>query len=78
MNNFGWECPRCGKINAPWNPSCDCKATMEKTVVEAGCEHVWECTGMNTSSNTFRCKKCGMEKNEPHVYRETTTEETHD
>ena len=20
----GWLCPRCGKINAPWMPFCDC------------------------------------------------------
>ena len=21
----GWECPRCGQINAPWSSHCDCK-----------------------------------------------------
>lgn len=21
----GWICPRCGKVNAPWRPMCDCK-----------------------------------------------------
>ena len=21
---YGWECPRCGKINAPWKSQCDC------------------------------------------------------
>ena len=20
----GWECPRCGRINAPWKSQCDC------------------------------------------------------
>lgn len=20
----GWVCPLCGKVNAPWAPSCDC------------------------------------------------------
>ncbi len=20
----GWVCPKCGKVNAPWKPSCDC------------------------------------------------------
>lgn len=20
----GWECPRCGRINAPWLPCCSC------------------------------------------------------
>lgn len=23
----GWECPRCGRINAPWKSSCDCIAS---------------------------------------------------
>ena len=21
----GWICPKCGKVNAPWKDSCDCK-----------------------------------------------------
>ena len=21
---YGWACPRCGRINAPWKSSCDC------------------------------------------------------
>ena len=21
----GWICPRCGKVNAPWNPWCSCE-----------------------------------------------------
>lgn len=25
MNNQPWECPRCGRINAPFTPSCFCK-----------------------------------------------------
>lgn len=31
----GWECPRCGKIHAPWVPECNCtkpwKATFSAT-----------------------------------------------
>lgn len=23
MSNKGWECPKCGKVYAPWNPECD-------------------------------------------------------
>lgn len=23
--NQAWECPRCGRINAPFNPTCFCK-----------------------------------------------------
>ena len=22
---YGWICPNCGKVNAPWMPSCDCR-----------------------------------------------------
>lgn len=25
MVNASWECHRCGRINAPFNPSCFCK-----------------------------------------------------
>ena len=25
MQNEGWLCPRCKKINAPWSPQCWCK-----------------------------------------------------
>jgi len=26
QNNMsgGWICPRCGQVNAPWKPKCDC------------------------------------------------------
>lgn len=28
----GWECPRCGRINAPWLPCCSCdKSTTYAT-----------------------------------------------
>lgn len=34
MSNQAWECPRCGKMNAPFNPTCFCdpppKSSMAK------------------------------------------------
>lgn len=29
MTNSPWECTRCGRINAPFNPSCFCKPEEE-------------------------------------------------
>ena len=27
----GWECPRCGRINAPWLPCCSCDKSTTYT-----------------------------------------------
>ena len=27
----GWECPKCGRINAPWMPTCPCYQDKTKT-----------------------------------------------
>lgn len=27
MGNTGWICPKCGKVHAPWVPSCECNNT---------------------------------------------------
>ena len=24
FGGYGWVCPRCGKVNAPWKSECDC------------------------------------------------------
>lgn len=24
MEKTGWICPKCGKVHAPWVPSCEC------------------------------------------------------
>ena len=26
----GWECPRCGRINAPWMPCCSCSSSRHE------------------------------------------------
>ena len=30
----GWECPRCGRINAPWKSQCDCGRNNYWTVMD--------------------------------------------
>jgi hypothetical protein len=29
----GWECPKCGKVHAPWVAECDCYKQVSKDVV---------------------------------------------
>ena len=31
----GWVCPLCGKVNAPWAPSCDCYIKSKSKQMEA-------------------------------------------
>lgn len=47
----GWECPRCGRINAPWVRQCDCSpstSTWDKITVNP-CDDWWK-----NSVDTFR------------------------
>jgi len=30
-HKWGWECPRCGRVNAPWMPYCNCQITQTET-----------------------------------------------
>lgn len=29
MGQEGWICPKCGKVHAPWVPSCECSNKNE-------------------------------------------------
>lgn len=70
----GWICPRCGKVNAPFIGSCDCKpdGVVSNAGGECSCggKHEWIVDGGSGGGNmcgtniTFRCKKCGVYKNE--------------
>lgn len=33
--NKAWECPRCGRMNAPFNPVCFCKPEEVETSVKS-------------------------------------------
>lgn len=26
----GWVCPKCGRVHAPWMPSCNCATVVDK------------------------------------------------
>lgn len=32
--NSPWECPRCGRMNAPFNPTCFCNRDDDKQIDE--------------------------------------------
>lgn len=31
-NNTGWICPVCGRVHAPWVPSCECKGQIKYNI----------------------------------------------
>lgn len=46
----GWECPRCGRINAPWVRQCDCTGwniTCSKSTIQINGEAI-------DTSDTFK------------------------
>ena len=64
----GWMCPRCGKVNAPFIASCDCKPDEVVSNADSECP----CGGKHQRfvSNakgdehgitiTIKCRKCGV------------------
>lgn len=69
----GWICPRCGKVNAPFIGSCDCKlkeqtANTDDEQCQYGGLHNWVyLDGIGTSLTSTRivlarCSKCGEMK----------------
>lgn len=64
----GWICPRCGKVNAPFIPSCDCEPKKFSNAEDrcwCGGRHEWvrlpDKEGI-TVAHGFKCNKCGNYK----------------
>lgn len=53
--NKGWECPKCGTVNAPWKPQCDCKSRPRTFNVQATCAKYGSVK--DKVNNTWRCPK---------------------
>lgn len=51
----GWECPRCGRINAPWVRQCDCKRSWSITWDDTtGDDDEWWRQYVTCDSDTFK------------------------
>ena len=56
----GWICPRCGKVNAPFIPSCDCTACYSiPDSFNFSCVHNWELKYDNNMNPYYQCRYCG-------------------
>lgn len=45
---YGWECPRCGHINAPWVRQCDCPRNHQSNTI------TWTTTGTSISNDDWQ------------------------
>ena len=50
----GWECPRCGRINAPWVRQCDCKRGWSITCDDTTAGDEWWKKYTTCDSDTFK------------------------
>ncbi len=54
----GWVCPLCGKVNAPWSPSCDCHLVKRKISSPTYDENVSMTEVPEFSTNNSGCIIC--------------------
>lgn len=62
----GWLCPKCGRVNAPLTPYCDCYMLAHNKTTNDICKHEWVCNGASSNGFYYMCKLCGITKFEPH------------
>lgn len=73
---YGWICPKCGKVHAPWVPECDCEwcdnhhdsTTNTATPISGTCnngDHAWILSEQTTAGTIYRCARCGAQKSIP-------------
>ena len=63
MQTSAWECPRCGRMNAPFNPSCFCKKDEKKDMWDAYINAVkkplYDFDQVSEYIKNSRCDNCG-------------------
>lgn len=70
---YGWVCPRCNKVNAPWVKQCDCNKNTRnsnvsnETICPDGdcCKHQWVMSNASKNGVHYRCAHCGTTKIDP-------------
>ncbi len=70
----GWRCPACGRINAPWMPSCTCRGiTMGEWIPVPDDEDGYTCSICNAYMKAYKgilsnyCPNCGVKMNKRKV-----------
>ena len=61
----GWECPRCGRINAPWVRQCDCSRSDKWDIT-------WnkdDCTKPWWYDYIVKCNEADNVLNNPNIYK---------
>ncbi len=60
----GWECPRCGRINAPWVRQCDCSRNNWTITCD---DNEWWKKYTTCTSDTFKIHPDEIVYTTPHV-----------
>ena len=78
----GWECPRCGRINAPWVRSCDCSGNYKLTWIYDDSTKPWwydytvKCGEINNVNNPNIYQVGGSDYKEGNTYVNVSSTQT--
>ena len=74
----GWECPRCGRINAPWVRNCDCRPenNWNRSTITTAKNGSWSYTTIGKTDDTYIATEESIGGNDywdpiSHTYRNT-------
>ena len=60
LKSTAWECPRCGRMNAPFNPACFCKKEENiEALVKRVAKPLFSFEEVNEVVKNGRCDTCG-------------------
>lgn len=70
---YGWVCPVCNKVNAPWVKQRDCNKQTHNSNIsnetichdEDCCKHQWVMSYSINNGIYYRCAHCGAKKIAP-------------